>query len=164
MVSGMIWWRDQSAAPVCTALSAIDLVSGRSAVRIRSPAPGQRVYRAIRSPRREPNGEQGLTLPVITDSTARHRGHGEDAIYFDATKNRYVGAVSLGFGPDGKRSRRKVTGRTKQEAREKLKALPGRSLVVSQFCWPSCAILKSQKSWPVSLVLPGRGHRPGPLV
>ncbi|MGH3264623.1 MAG: hypothetical protein ACRDNS_21820, partial [Trebonia sp.] len=48
---------------------------------------------------------------------ARRRGHGEDAIYFDATKNRYVGAVSLGFGSDGKRSRRKVTGRTKQEVR-----------------------------------------------
>jgi integrase len=59
----------------------------------------------------------------MTESAARRRGHGEDAIYFDATKNRYVGAVSLGFGPDGKRSRRKVTGRTKQEVRDKLKAL-----------------------------------------
>jgi integrase len=61
----------------------------------------------------------------VTDSIARRRGHGEDAIYFDAAKNRYVGAVSLGFGPDGKRSRRKVSGRTKQEVREKLKALHG---------------------------------------
>jgi hypothetical protein len=59
----------------------------------------------------------------MTDSTARRRGHGEDAVYFDATKNRYVGAVSLGFGPDGKRIRRKVTGRTKQDVRDKLKAL-----------------------------------------
>jgi hypothetical protein len=59
----------------------------------------------------------------VTDTTARRRGHGEDAIYFDATKNRYVGAVSLGFGPDGKRVRRKVSGRTKQEVRDKLKAL-----------------------------------------
>ena len=59
----------------------------------------------------------------MTDFTARRRGRGEDAIYFDATKNRYVGAVSLGFGPDGKRIRRKVTGRTKQEVRDKLKAL-----------------------------------------
>jgi hypothetical protein len=46
----------------------------------------------------------------MTENTARRRGHGEDAIYFDAA--RYVGAVSLGFGPDGKRSWRKVTGRT----------------------------------------------------
>ena len=59
----------------------------------------------------------------MTDTAARRRGHGEDAIYFDATKNRYVGAVSLGFGPDGKRTRRKVTGRTKQDVRDKLKAL-----------------------------------------
>ncbi len=58
----------------------------------------------------------------MADSTARRRGHGEDAIYFDAAKNRYVGAVSLGFGPDGKRNRRKVTGRTKAEVRDKLKA------------------------------------------
>jgi integrase len=59
----------------------------------------------------------------MTESTTRRRGRGEDAIFFDETKNRYVGAVSLGFGPDGKRVRRKVTGRTKQDVRDKLKAL-----------------------------------------
>src|SRR5580704_3443888 len=59
----------------------------------------------------------------MTESTARRRGRGEDAIYFDAVKNRYVGAISLGFGPDGKRTRRKVTARTKQDVRDKLKAL-----------------------------------------
>jgi hypothetical protein len=58
----------------------------------------------------------------LTDNTARRRGHGEDAIYFDAAKNRYVGAISVGFGPDGKRLRRKVTGKTKAEVRDKLKA------------------------------------------
>jgi len=61
----------------------------------------------------------------MAESTARRRGRGEDAIYFDPAKNRYVGAVSLGFGPDGKRIRRKVTGRTKQDVRDKLKALHG---------------------------------------
>ncbi len=58
----------------------------------------------------------------MTDNTARRRGHGEDAIYFDAAKNRYVGAISVGFGPDGKPIRRKVSGRTKAEVRDKLKA------------------------------------------
>jgi len=59
----------------------------------------------------------------MTDNTARRRrGHGEDAIYFDAARNRYVGAISVGFGPDGKRLRRKVTGKTKAEVRDKLKA------------------------------------------
>ena len=57
----------------------------------------------------------------MTDTTTRRRGHGEDAIYFDATKNRYVGAISVGFGSEGKRIRRKVTGRTKTEVRDKLK-------------------------------------------
>ena len=34
-----------------------------------------------------------------------------------------MGAVSLGYGPDGKRIRRKVSGKTKQEVRDKLRAL-----------------------------------------
>jgi hypothetical protein len=51
------------------------------------------------------------------------RGHGEDSIYFDAEKNRYVGAVSLGHAGDGTRVRRKVYGKTKQDARLKLKTL-----------------------------------------
>jgi hypothetical protein len=57
--------------------------------------------------------------------TARRRGHGEDGIYLDMSKNRYVGAVSLGYGPDGRRIRRKITGRTKAEVRDKLRKLHG---------------------------------------
>ena len=41
----------------------------------------------------------------------------------DAARNRYTGAISLGCGPDGKRIRRKVSGKTKQEVRAKLQAL-----------------------------------------
>jgi hypothetical protein len=37
----------------------------------------------------------------------------------EAARNRYIGAVSLGCGPDGKRIRRKVSGQTKQEVRAK---------------------------------------------
>lgn len=55
--------------------------------------------------------------------TGHRRPRGEDAIYFDAVKNRYVGLVSLGYRPDGKRIRRKVSGRTKQEVRDRLKAM-----------------------------------------
>jgi hypothetical protein len=43
---------------------------------------------------------------------------GEDTIYFGAAKNRYVGSVSLGYGADGKRIRRKVSGKAKQEVRD----------------------------------------------
>jgi len=62
-------------------------------------------------------------MAPMADAPVKRRGHGEDAIYFAADKNRYIGAVSLGFGPDGKRLRRKVSGRTKQEVRDKLKAI-----------------------------------------
>jgi integrase len=62
-------------------------------------------------------------MAPMADASVRRRGHGEDAIYFAADKNRYIGAVSLGFGPDGKRLRRKVSGKTKQEVWDKLRAI-----------------------------------------
>jgi integrase len=57
-------------------------------------------------------------------ATARRRGRGEDSIYFDAANNRWTGAVSLGYSADGsRRIRRKVTGLTKTQVRDKLRAL-----------------------------------------
>ena len=56
-------------------------------------------------------------------SLSKRRGQGEDSIYWDASKNRFVGAVSLGFSPSGTRIRKKVVGRTKTEVRDKLKDL-----------------------------------------
>src|SRR5258708_11527082 len=53
----------------------------------------------------------------------RRRGSGEDSIYFDPAKNRYIGSVSLGFSGDGRRLRRKVVGKTKAEVRRRLKEL-----------------------------------------
>jgi integrase len=41
----------------------------------------------------------------------------------DAANGTWVGAISLGWRPDGARIRRKVTGRTKTEVRDKLKKL-----------------------------------------
>jgi integrase len=55
-------------------------------------------------------------------ATAR-RGHGEGSVYRDAANGTWVGAISLGWRPDGSRIRRKVTGRTKTEVRYKLKKL-----------------------------------------
>ena len=60
---------------------------------------------------------------LVTMAGGKRRGHGEDSIYFDAAKNRYLGAVSLGFSGDGRRLRRKVSGKTKAEVRQKLKEL-----------------------------------------
>jgi integrase len=59
----------------------------------------------------------------VTQAKGQRRGHGEDSIYWDPSKNRYVGAVSLGFTPAGTRIRKKVTGRTKAEVRGKLREL-----------------------------------------
>src|SRR5215471_8656569 len=63
------------------------------------------------------------------------RGFREDAIYFDHSGDcrdarnhkgcpgRWRGAVSLGYGPDGKRIRRKVGGPTRQAVKDKLEKL-----------------------------------------
>src|SRR5260370_3210370 len=59
----------------------------------------------------------------MSETQAGRRSRGEDAIYFATAKNRYVGSVWLGYGPDGKRIRRKVFGKTKQEVRDRLKTL-----------------------------------------
>jgi hypothetical protein len=59
----------------------------------------------------------------MTTGTGSRRGHGEDSVYFDENRGRYVGAVSLGMSPAGRRLRRKVTGKTKQEVRDKLRLL-----------------------------------------
>src|SRR5579859_1125061 len=59
----------------------------------------------------------------MSEATRSRRSRGEDAIYFATAKDRYVGSVSLGYGPNGRRIRRKVFGKTKQEVRDKLKAL-----------------------------------------
>lgn len=51
------------------------------------------------------------------------RGRNEDSIFWDRSRNRYIGEVSTGIGPDGKRGRRRVIARTKAEVREKLREL-----------------------------------------
>lgn len=56
-------------------------------------------------------------------ATPARRGHGEGSVYRDAANGTWVGARSLGWRPDGTRIRRKVTGRTKTEVRDKLRKL-----------------------------------------
>ncbi len=57
-------------------------------------------------------------------ASARRRGRNEGSIYKDEAKGRWYGAISLGYGPDGKTWRRhKVSGRTRAEVAEKLKQL-----------------------------------------
>ena len=63
------------------------------------------------------------------------RGWGEDGIFFEHTglcrdsdrhrncPGRWRGVISLGYGPDGKRIRRKVSGKTRAVVQDRLKAL-----------------------------------------
>ena len=76
---------------------------------------------------REQNGEQDARYPLIMGGHvvgARRRGHNEGSIYKDEAKGRWYGAVSFGYGPDGKTWRRhKVSGRTRAEVAAKLRQL-----------------------------------------
>lgn len=51
---------------------------------------------------------------------AKRRGRGEGGLSKDNLAGRWVGSLDLGRGPDGKRRRVRVYGRTKTEARDKL--------------------------------------------
>jgi integrase len=59
----------------------------------------------------------------MTHATSKRRGHGEDSIYWDESRKRYIGAVDLGLSPAGTRIRKKVSGKTKVEVRDKLREL-----------------------------------------
>jgi integrase len=50
----------------------------------------------------------------------QRRGHGDGSLFFDEQRGRWVGLVDLGHDGAGKRQRRKVTGRTRSEARARL--------------------------------------------
>ena len=76
----------------------------------------------------------GAKLQASGTAGAARRGYGEDGTYFDrrdcrdsayhkTCSGRWRGVVSLGFDADGKRIRKKVSGKTKAEVKDKLKAL-----------------------------------------
>jgi hypothetical protein len=46
---------------------------------------------------RKPNGARRCARCM-----SARRGHGEDSIYFDEAKQRYIGAVFLGWSADGR--------------------------------------------------------------
>jgi len=77
----------------------------------------------------------GAMFSVRCMAGTKRRGWGEDSIYFDHASGcrdrqhhrgcpgRWRGSISLGFGPDGRRVRRKVSGQTKTEVKDKLQLL-----------------------------------------
>jgi integrase len=49
------------------------------------------------------------------------RGKGEGSIYQRESDGRWVGMIDLGYGPDGKRKRKPIYGKTRKEVAEKMK-------------------------------------------
>ncbi len=54
---------------------------------------------------------------------AKQRGHGEGTVFWEAARERWVAAASVGYDASGRRLRKKAYGRTKTEARAKLREL-----------------------------------------
>jgi integrase len=50
----------------------------------------------------------------------KKRGQGEGAIYYSETRQRWIGVLDLGRGPDGVRRRVRMSGKTRAEVRRKL--------------------------------------------
>jgi integrase len=86
------------------------------------------------------------------------RGWGEDGIFFehdapcrDSERHRHCqgrwrGVISLGYGPDGKRIRRKVSGKTKTIVQDRLKALHG-DLESGLRVSPSYTVRRAAEDW-----------------
>jgi hypothetical protein len=51
----------------------------------------------------------------------KRRARGEDSIYYDRSRDRWVGTITVGWKPDGRRDRIIVRGRTKTEVKDKLR-------------------------------------------
>jgi hypothetical protein len=78
-----------------TALPLRCLLSSRSRVRV---AVGAQV-RDVSYPQDGYPGSLSIRLSRVSETKISRRGRGEDTIYFATAKNRYVGSVSLGYGP-----------------------------------------------------------------
>ena len=52
----------------------------------------------------------------------RRRARGEDSIFYDRSRNRWAGTITVGWKPDGRRDRIIVRGRTKTEVKDKLRS------------------------------------------
>jgi integrase len=93
-----------------------------------------------------------LAYRLLTTAVAARRGYGEDSVYWHVAKERYVGAISLGYDPKGKRIRKSVTGKTKAEVRDKLKELH-RELDEGTASSPTYRLDQAVSAWLASLDL-----------
>lgn len=57
----------------------------------------------------------------MTESKKKRRGRGEGGLYWDERRQRFIAEITIGYTPAGKRIVRRGSGKTKTEARAKLK-------------------------------------------
>ena len=62
-------------------------------------------------------------MAARTPEPKRRRERGDDGISWDKANKCHVGTISLGYDDGGKRLRRTVHGKTKQEVKDKLDEL-----------------------------------------
>ena len=62
-------------------------------------------------------------MAAQTPKPKRRRERGDDGIHWDKVNKCYQGTISLGYDDAGKRLRRTVRGKTKQEVKDKLDEL-----------------------------------------
>src|SRR5581483_11444735 len=110
----------------------------------------------------------------------KKRGQGEGSIYYSETRERWIGVLDLGRGPDGVRRRARMSGKTRAEVRRKLEAAQKAAAAglnaedqrtkVAEFCayWLEHGIPASAQSpnsissikWAVNKhIVPRVGHR-----
>ena len=92
------------------------------------------------------------------ETMSSRRGWGEDGVFFEHDapcrdgdrhrhcEGRWRGVVSLGFGPDGRRIRRKVSGKTKAVVQDRLKALHG-DLESGVRAKPNYTVRRAAEDW-----------------
>src|SRR5262245_14081582 len=69
-----------------------------------------------------PRSRNGSNNRKGTNMARKRRGRGEGSI-FQRADGQWVARLSLGYGPDGKRKRRTLYGKSKAEVAEKLRKL-----------------------------------------
>lgn len=93
--------------------------------------------------------------------TTSRRGHGDDSIYYDhrvgtacidprhhkGCSGRWRGVISVGEAPDGTRLRRKVSGQSRAEVKDKLQALHD-ELRESLHTSPTYSVRQAVEDWP----------------
>src|SRR5258707_196494 len=75
---------------------------------------GQRPLAILKASKQSQTKSQSRRTIRCLTATAR-RGHGEGSVYRDVANGTWVGAISLGWRPDGSRMRRKVVGSTRPD-------------------------------------------------